>query len=140
MYSLLDKELDLGHCKMMLFGEGLAQQDIRQAADWMLRRRDIQLLVFTAVPCPSAQEVLYVQPISERLSGNSLILALSKDGTESPFIVGQHSLMNLKGECRRLAWIRSCLWRKSHRYKRHVLKPVIHAGAIRQASPPKRAN
>ncbi|GGA29645.1 Ger(x)C family spore germination protein [Paenibacillus physcomitrellae] len=88
MKSRLDKELDFGHCKVVLLGESFAREDIRQAADWLARRRDIQLLVFTAVARPSANEVLHVQPVSERLSGNSLLLALSKDGTESPFIVG----------------------------------------------------
>ncbi|MDO7906060.1 Ger(x)C family spore germination protein [Paenibacillus sp. JX-17] len=87
MKSRTDKELDFGHCKVMLYGESYARQGILQTSDWMLRRRDIQLLIYNAVARPTAKEVLKVQPVTERLPGNSLLLALSMDGTESPYIV-----------------------------------------------------
>ncbi|WP_433946803.1 Ger(x)C family spore germination protein [Paenibacillus sp. SN-8-1] len=85
--SRVDKELDFGHCKALLFGENYARKDIKEALDWLMRRRDLQLTIFTAVAKPSAKEVLNVQPVTERIPANSLLLALSKDGTESPFIV-----------------------------------------------------
>lgn len=87
MKSRTDKELDFGHCKALIFGEDYARKDVRQTIDWMLRRRDIQLLLLTAVGKPTAKEVLAIQPKTERLPGNALFLALSLDGTESPFIV-----------------------------------------------------
>ncbi|WP_185897327.1 Ger(x)C family spore germination protein [Paenibacillus zeisoli] len=87
MKSRIDKELDFGHCKAVLFGEKYARKNIREAADWTMRRRDIQLTIYTAVARPSAKEVLNVQPVTERIPANSILLALSKDGTESPFIV-----------------------------------------------------
>lgn len=87
MKSRTDKELDFGHCKALLFGEQYAKKNIRQAVDWTMRRRDLQLTIYTGVARPSAKEVLNVQPPSERIPANSILLALSKDGTESPFII-----------------------------------------------------
>ncbi|WP_138493657.1 Ger(x)C family spore germination protein [Paenibacillus pinistramenti] len=96
MKSRTDKELDFGHCKAVIFGESYAHKDIRQATDWVLRRRDMQLLNYTAVGSPSAKEVLNVQPVTERLPGNSLLQALSMDGTESPFIISPQFTYNLE--------------------------------------------
>lgn len=87
MKSRIDKELDFGHCKALLFGEKYARKNIEEGLDWMMRRRDLQLTIYTGVARPSAKEVLNVQPVTERIPANSLLLALSKDGTESPFIV-----------------------------------------------------
>ncbi|USB34000.1 Ger(x)C family spore germination protein [Paenibacillus sp. YPG26] len=87
MKSRTDKELDFGHCKAILFGEKYARKNILQSIDWLMRRRDLQLTIYTAVAKPSAKEVLNVQPVTERIPANSILLALSKEGTESPFIV-----------------------------------------------------
>ncbi|GIP22749.1 Ger(x)C family spore germination protein [Paenibacillus sp. J22TS3] len=87
MKSRVDKELDFGHCKALIFGEKYAKTSLRDALDWAMRRRDIQMMMYCAVGKPSAKEVLGVQPASERIPANSLFLALSRDGTESPFIV-----------------------------------------------------
>lgn len=84
--SKVDKELDFGHCRAVLYGEAYARKTIRSIQDWTVRRRDIQLLMFPAVAIPTAEAVLKVQPPTERIAGNALVLALSEDGTESPFI------------------------------------------------------
>lgn len=85
--SKVDKEVDFGHCKAILYGEAYAKQGIEKVEDWAIRRRDIQLLLYPGVARPSAEAVLNVVPPTERIAGNSLFLALSSDGTESPFIV-----------------------------------------------------
>ncbi|MFD2881330.1 hypothetical protein ACFTAO_44390 [Paenibacillus rhizoplanae] len=59
--------------------------------DWAVRRRDIQLIINFAVGRPGALEVLQVKPPSERIPSNSLILAMSGQGTESPFISSVYS-------------------------------------------------
>lgn len=85
--SKVDKEVDFGHCKAILYGEDYAKQGIEKVEDWAIRRRDIQLLLYPGMARPSAEAVLNVVPPTERIAGNSLFLALSSDGTESPFIV-----------------------------------------------------
>ncbi|MNH83856.1 Spore germination protein B3 precursor [compost metagenome] len=87
MKSRIDKELDFGQCKALLFGEKYARKNVKESLDWLMRRRDLQLTIYTAVARPTAKEVLNVQPVTERIPANSILLALSKDGTESPFIV-----------------------------------------------------
>ncbi|MFF2887197.1 Ger(x)C family spore germination protein [Paenibacillus sp. NPDC057967] len=83
--AYVDKELDFGHCKMMIIGEELAKRDINHSIDWMLRRRDIQSVATLAVGRPTAENVLHVQPASERYPGNSLLLSFGADGTESSY-------------------------------------------------------
>lgn len=89
--SKVDKELDFGHCKGVLYGEGYARKDIRIVQDWTVRRRDIQLLMYPTVAIPTAEAVMKVQPKTERIAGNSLNLALSEDGTDSPYITKIYS-------------------------------------------------
>ncbi|MBP2000720.1 Ger(x)C family germination protein [Paenibacillus shirakamiensis] len=101
--SRVDKEIDFGHCKAILFGEAYARKDLRGGTDWALRRRDIQLLNFIGIAKPSAKEVLTVQPPTERIPANSILLALSKDGTESPFIVNIY-LYNLYRRLQEKGW------------------------------------
>jgi spore germination protein KC len=86
MKSKVEKELDYVHCKSLILGEQIAAKDIRHVTDWAVRRRDIQLILNFAVGRPGALEVLQVKPPSERIPSNSLILAMSGQGTESPFI------------------------------------------------------
>lgn len=86
MKSKVEKELDYVHCKSLIVGEGLAKKDIRHVLDWAVRRRDVQLILNFAVGKPGALEVLKVKPPTERIPSNSLILAMSGQGTESPFI------------------------------------------------------
>lgn len=85
--SKVDKELDFSHCKVMILGEAFARNKITPIIDWSSRRRDIQLIMLYAIGVPNAKEVVAMQTKSERLPGNALILGLSKEGTESPFII-----------------------------------------------------
>ncbi len=89
--SKMDKELDFSHCKTMIYGEFIAKDNITPLVDWSSRRRDIQLIMFVAVGLPNAKEVVKMQTKSERLPGNALILGLSKEGTESPYIKSVYS-------------------------------------------------
>jgi Ger(x)C family germination protein len=91
MKSKVEKELDYVHCKSLILGEQVAAKDIRHVVDWAVRRRDIQLILNFAVGKPGALEVLQVKPPSERIPSNSLILAMSGQGTESPFISSVYS-------------------------------------------------
>lgn len=86
MKSKIDKELDFSHCKVVVYGRSLAQENIGAVLDWTTRRRDLQLIMFCAVGVPNAKEVIQMQPKTERVPGNALILSLSKDGSESPFV------------------------------------------------------
>lgn len=89
--SKVDKELDFGHCKAILYGEAYAKQGIEKMQDWSIRRRDIQMILFPAVGKPTAEAVLGVQPPPERIAGNALFLALSEEGTASPYIAKTYS-------------------------------------------------
>ncbi|WNS42567.1 Ger(x)C family spore germination protein [Paenibacillus sp. MMS20-IR301] len=91
MKSKVEKELDYVHCKTLILGEQVAARDIRHVVDWAVRRRDIQLILNFAVGKPEALDVLKVKPPSERIPSNSLILAMSGQGTESPFISSVYS-------------------------------------------------
>lgn len=61
-----------------------------------VRRRDVQLIVNFAVGRPEALQVLQVRPESERIPSNSLILAMSGQGTESPFIASVYSFQLMR--------------------------------------------
>lgn len=89
--SKVDKELDFGHCKGVMYGEAYARRDISKIEDWTVRRRDMQLLMYPAVAVPTAEQVLQAEPPTERIAGNAIFLALSEDGTESPFITKTYS-------------------------------------------------
>lgn len=89
--SKVDKELDFGHCKGVLYGEAYADKDIRKIQEWTIRRRDMQLILYPTVAIPTAEAVLRVQPRTERIAGNSLFLALSEDGSDSPYITKMYS-------------------------------------------------
>lgn len=91
MKSRVEKELDYVHCKSIILGEKLAEQDITHVLDWAVRRRDIQLILNFAIGRPEALKVMHVKPQSEHIPSNSLIMAMSGEGTESPFIVSVYS-------------------------------------------------
>ncbi|MDF9840036.1 MULTISPECIES: Ger(x)C family spore germination protein [unclassified Paenibacillus] len=91
MKSKVEKELDYVHCKSIVIGEELAGRDIRHILDWAVRRRDVQLILNFAIGRPAALDVLQVKPPSERIPSNSLIMAMSGEGTESPFIASVYS-------------------------------------------------
>ncbi|MGO4495354.1 Ger(x)C family spore germination protein [Paenibacillus sp. 2RAB27] len=83
----VDKELDFGHCRMFLFGESLAKVSLEEPLNWLTRRRDIQLISYTAVAEPTARKLLEAIPTTERLAGNSFFLTFGKEGTVSPYTV-----------------------------------------------------
>lgn len=89
--SKVDKELDFGHCKGVMYGEAYARENIGKIQDWTVRRRDMQLLMYPGVAVPTAEAVLKAEPPTERIAGNAIFLALSEDGTESPFITKTYS-------------------------------------------------
>ncbi|WP_168122806.1 Ger(x)C family spore germination protein [Paenibacillus sp. HB172176] len=83
--AYVDKELDFGHCKLFVIGDGMAKQDIRPVINWMLRRRDIQNGANVAIGEPTAKDILNIHPPSERYPGNALLLSFGTDGTESSY-------------------------------------------------------
>ncbi|NQX60659.1 Ger(x)C family spore germination protein [Paenibacillus qinlingensis] len=83
----VDKELDFGHCRMFLFGASLTKESLEEPLNWLTRRRDIQLISYTAVAEPSARKLLEANPTTERLAGNSFFLTFGKEGTVSPYTV-----------------------------------------------------
>ncbi|MGE7825294.1 Ger(x)C family spore germination protein [Paenibacillus sp. NPDC093718] len=89
--SKVDKELDFGHCKGVMYGEAYARENISKIQDWTVRRRDMQLLMYPAVAIPTAEAILKADPPTERIAGNAIFLALSEEGTESPFITKTYS-------------------------------------------------
>jgi spore germination protein KC len=88
--SKVDKELDFGHAKIVMIGQDLIQDDIRDTMDWLNRRRDIQLVSWMAVGKPTAEAVLATQTRHERLPGNSLLFSFGKTGVESGFIISEY--------------------------------------------------
>jgi spore germination protein KC len=86
MKSKVDKELDFGHTKVIVFNKQVMTDHMDQTLDWFTRRRDIQLVAWVGIGSPSAEEVMKVKTKTERLAANALILAFSKEGTESEFI------------------------------------------------------
>ncbi|WP_268921761.1 Ger(x)C family spore germination protein [Metabacillus schmidteae] len=96
----VDKELDFGHAKMIIFGDELVKEDITNIVDWFSRRRDIQAIAWTAIGRPSALKILEAKPMGERLPSNSLFLTFGNAGTETPYIssVYLYKLMSLKSE------------------------------------------
>ncbi|MFM1652637.1 Ger(x)C family spore germination protein [Brevibacillus sp. B_LB10_24] len=83
----VDKELDFGHAKVILFGEGLAKQDMTEALDWFVRRRDIQGIAWVSIASPSAEKIIQIQPKWERFASNALYLSFGQSGVESSYII-----------------------------------------------------
>lgn len=81
----VDKELDFGHCKLLLFGQGLVEKDFRAPLEWFSRRRDIQSVAYVAMGKPDAKSILNVEPSYERMPGNAIFLMFGHDGTESSY-------------------------------------------------------
>jgi len=87
----IDKELDFGHAKVIIFSEEMAfQKENAGLYYWFSRRRDIQKVAYVGLGKPSALAVLKVKPKSEDLPANALILALPKDGTETPYVITEY--------------------------------------------------
>lgn len=88
MKSKVDKEFDFGQAKDIVIGKSFADtHEIGHSLDFFFRRRDIQEIANVSIGEPDAATVINAKPLSERLPGNSLILAFSDEGTESPYII-----------------------------------------------------
>lgn len=81
--SHIDKELDFGHAKVIIFGEKLLDEDMRILSDFFLRRRDLQQISWVSVGKPSAEDVLRAKPSSEVVGANVLFNIFSGIGTNS---------------------------------------------------------
>ncbi|WII38344.1 Ger(x)C family spore germination protein [Paenibacillus thiaminolyticus] len=90
MRSDVDKELDLSHAKVTVFGNEIAQGDMKKHIDWFVRRRGVQRIEYVAVAEHTAKEILELSQKSERLPGNSLILSFGREGTESSYILTEY--------------------------------------------------
>lgn len=88
--TYVDKELDFGHTKTIVFGEKVLEMDLRDSMDFFFRRRDIQMISWVAVGKPSAEKVIKMEPESE-MSGSSVFSNLfSSSGVESAYIVSTY--------------------------------------------------
>lgn len=84
----VDKEIDFSHAKIILVGEEFAKKKGNAGIYyWFTRRRDIQMIAWVAVAKPTALDVLKVKPMTEQIPSNALILAMGKDGSETPYIL-----------------------------------------------------
>ncbi|MEC0268424.1 Ger(x)C family spore germination protein [Paenibacillus anseongense] len=88
--SKVDKELDFGHAKIIIFGYPFLKENGINELDWLNRRRDIQLVSWVAVGQPSAEAVLGTKISHERMPGNSLLLSFGKTGVESGYVVSEY--------------------------------------------------
>jgi len=88
--SLVDKELDFGHCRVILFGKPLVEKNIETPLNWLVRRRDIAMVSFMGMAEPNANDVLKLHPLSERYPGNALLLSFGSEGTESSFTLTEY--------------------------------------------------
>ncbi|WP_239615164.1 Ger(x)C family spore germination protein [Cohnella mopanensis] len=88
--ALVDKELDFGHCRVILFGKPLMEEGVDSALQWLSRRRDIAMVTFLGMAEPNAHIVLKLHPQSERYPGNALFLSFGSEGTESSFTLTEY--------------------------------------------------
>ncbi|MCM3405338.1 Ger(x)C family spore germination protein [Cytobacillus oceanisediminis] len=87
MRSDVDKDLDMGHCKIVILNSELGQENFPETLYWFIRRHDVQRIEYIALAEPSAKALLELSPKSERLAANSLFLIFGQEGTETPLIV-----------------------------------------------------
>ncbi|TVX97312.1 Ger(x)C family spore germination protein [Cohnella terricola] len=88
--SHVDKELDFGHCRVILIGKTLMEDSVDETLTWLARRRDISMISYVGMAEPSAHEVLKLRPVSERYPGNALLLTFGNEGTESSYTVTEY--------------------------------------------------
>ncbi|TFE30658.1 Ger(x)C family spore germination protein [Cohnella luojiensis] len=88
--SIVDKELDFGHCRVILFGRTLMEDGVDDPINWLSRRRDIQQVAFLGMAEPDAFHVLKLHPQSERYPGNALFLSFGSEGTESSYTLTEY--------------------------------------------------
>lgn len=82
-----DKELDFGHAKVIVFGEGILHHELKEIMDFFIRRRDIQMVSYVGIGKPSAEKVLKAEPESEMAGSHALFNFFDQNGVESQLIV-----------------------------------------------------
>ncbi|WP_438444621.1 Ger(x)C family spore germination protein [Gorillibacterium sp. sgz5001074] len=85
----VDKELNFGHLKLIVFGEEVARKGLRTHMDWMQRNPEVQKICWLAVGKPTARQTLEIKPRSERFPSNHVFLVFSRSGMESDLAVTQ---------------------------------------------------
>lgn len=88
--SRVNRELDFGHAKVIIFGEDVLKDPIQEKVDWFMRRRDIQKIAWVAIGSPSAEEIMAIKPKMERIPSNGLFLTFGKRGTDTPYVVSEY--------------------------------------------------
>lgn len=83
----IDKDLEFGHTKVIIFGESMLENDMNEVIDFFNRRRDIQQTSWVAIGKPNAEDVLKTKPAAEMAGANVLFNTFSGIGTESPSII-----------------------------------------------------
>ncbi|MFC0210913.1 Ger(x)C family spore germination protein [Paenibacillus chartarius] len=92
MKSKVDKELDFGHAKAIVFGEKFIKDKhaLSEVLDWFVRRRDIQMISWVGMGRPDAMSILMLNPQSERLPSNMIFLSFGQTGTHTSYIVSEY--------------------------------------------------
>jgi len=88
--ALVDKELDFGHCRVILFGKSLIEAGMDEPLSWIARRRDVSSVAYVGMAEPNAFDVLKLHPLSERYPGNALMLTFGSEGTESSYTLTEY--------------------------------------------------
>ena len=84
--SQASREPDYSHMKIILLGEEFAKEyPLERVVDYVVRRRDFQNVAWVLVGRPTAESILKVQPIGERIAGNYLFMKFGQ-GVESQYI------------------------------------------------------
>ncbi|WP_121610048.1 Ger(x)C family spore germination protein [Mesobacillus foraminis] len=83
----VDKEIDFGHAKVIVFGEEILHHDLREVMDFFIRRRDIQRVSWVAIGTPTAESILKAEPASEMAGSHALFNLFDQNGVESSYIV-----------------------------------------------------
>lgn len=87
MKTYTDKDLNLGHAKVIVLGQDLLSKDINKIMDFFLRRRDIQMISWISAGKPTAEKVLKITPKSENTATSTLYNLFEGTGVESPYII-----------------------------------------------------
>lgn len=90
MKGKVDKELDFGQAKSIVFGQDIVKEDINELIDWFVRRRDIQKIAWMGVGVPNAEAILNLKPKTERLPSNMIFLFFGRTGTETSYVTSEY--------------------------------------------------
>lgn len=88
--TLVDKEPDFGHLKLVVFSEDTAGRGLLPVTDWLHRYSDIQKICWLAIGRPTAREILAYKPKSERYPSNNLFMTFDHSGAETDTAITQY--------------------------------------------------